>query len=270
MVDGLLEAVQRGVTVYDLSRPYVIGMPQSSSHPPYYRAMPKRHGDVVRADGGSSASDIVTFGTHVGTHIDALGHIAQDGLLTGGTDAASAQVGGGFSDHGIHTFSPGLFRAILLDVPAALEVETLAPDHEITPAQLDVALERSGATPTAGDIMLVRSGWGKRWEDGDAYVGVATGVPGVGAAGARWLAAFLPVAVGADTITFERDQPGEGHASLPVHRILLVEHGINIIENLDLEGVAQAGLSEFTLVVAPLPLVGATGSPLRALAVVGR
>lgn len=270
MSDGFLAALRRGVVVHDLSRPYVIGMPQSPSHPPYFRAMPRRHGDAMRSDGGSSASDIITFGTHVGTHIDALGHIAQDGLLHGDVDAAAAQRGGGFLVHGIHAFSPGLFRTILLDVPATLGVGGLEPDHEITPSQLEAALALTGVTPEVGDVLLVRTGWGARWADGAAYVGVKTGVPGVGVDGAHWLAAHRPRAVGGDSITFERDMPGEGHAQLPVHRIMLVEHGINIVENLDLEGISQVGLSEFTLVLAPLPLVGATGSPLRALAIVGK
>lgn len=270
MDDRLLEVVSEGLDVHDLSRPYLIGMPQSPSHPPYFRAMPRRHGDAMREDGGSSASDLVTFGTHVGTHIDALGHIAQDGLLHGGVDAHREQVGGGFARHGIDAFAPGLFRAILLDIPAVLGVDVLDPEHEVVPSELEDALVRTGASPREGDVLLVRTGWGALWDDGAAYAGVATGVPGVGVEGARWLAGLRPRAVGGDSITFERDEPGEGHRSLPVHRVLLVEHGINIVENLDLEGVSRAGLRTFTLVLAPLTLVGATGSPLRALALVPR
>jgi kynurenine formamidase len=268
MSDDLVTLIRRGLTVHDLSRPYLVGMPQSPSHPPYLRTMPRRHGDLVRTDGGSSASDLIVFGTHVGTHIDAIGHIAQDGLLHGDIDAVEAQRGGGFHDHGIHRFEPGLFRAILLDVPAAIGVDALEPDHQITPSELESALALAGVSPTQGDVLLVRSGWGARWDDGPAYVGTATGVPGVGVDGARWLAAHRPLAVGGDSITFEQDHPGEGHAALPVHRILLVEHGINIVENLDLERIARAGTREFALVLAPLMLVGATGSPVRALALV--
>jgi kynurenine formamidase len=270
MTDDLLAAVRRGTTTYDLARPYVVGMPQSPNHPAYWRAMPRRHGDAVRADGGSAANDLITFGTHVGTHIDALGHVSQDGLLHGGVPADAAQTGGGFPDHGIHVFSPGLFRGILLDVPAALGTAACEPGYEVSPADLDAALSLSGATPEPGDVLLVRSGWGARWDEGAAYVGAGTGVPGVAEAGARWLAAHRPRAVGADTIAFERLEPGKGHALLPAHRVLLVDEGINIIETMNLEDIARAGVREFALVLAPLPLVGATGSPVRPLAVVGR
>ena len=268
MTDSLLAAVRRGTRAYDLARPYVVGMPQSPNHPAYWRAMPRRHGDAVRADGGSAANDLITFGTHVGTHIDALGHVSQDGLLHGEVDAAAAQVAGAFPDHGIHVFPAGLYRGLLLDVPAALGVATCEPGYEITADDLDGALALTGAIPDPGDVLLVRSGWGARWDEGPGYVGAVTGVPGVAAKGARWLASHRPRAVGADSIAFERLEAGKGHALLPAHRILLVETGINIIETMNLESIASDGVREFTLVLAPLPLMGATGSPLRPLAVV--
>lgn len=267
MTDELLAAVRRGTTVYDLSRPYVVGMPQSPNHPAYWRAMPRRHGDMVRHDGGSAANDLITLGTHVGTHIDALGHVSQDGRLHGGLAADAAQSGGGFAEHGIHTFPPALFRGLLLDVPRALGIEACEPGYEITADDLDRALGLTGVRPEAGDVLLVRSGWGARWEEGASYIGAASGVPGVAEMGARWLAAHRPRAVGADSIAFERLEPGKGHAVLPAHRVLLVEEGINIIETMNLEDIARADVLEFTLVLAPLPLVGATGAPVRPLAI---
>jgi kynurenine formamidase len=82
------------------------------------------------------------------------------------------------------------------------------------------------------------------------------------------LASQAPRAVGADTIAFELLAPGSGHALLPAHRVLLVEHGIHIIETLALEDLAASRIREFTFMLAALPIVGATGSPVRPLAVV--
>jgi kynurenine formamidase len=56
---------------------------------------------------------------------------------------------------------------------------------------------------------------------------------------------------------------------MPVHVHLLVESGIHIIECLNLEELAAAGVSEFVFVGAPLKIRGATGAPLRPLALVG-
>lgn len=253
--------------VYDLSRPYERGMPQSPNHPAYTHALPRRHGDMVRPDGGSAANDVVVLGTHVGTHLDALCHVSQDGRLHGGRDAATEQVGGRFTELGVHTVAPIVGRALLLDVPAALGVDACEAGVEIRPADLDAVLERQGVQPRPGDALLVRSGWGARWDEGEAYLGRESGVPGVGEEGARWLAGHRPRVVGADTIAFERLAPGAGHTALPAHRVLLVEEGILIIETLDLERLAADAVHEFLLVVAPLRLVGATGSPVRPLAV---
>ena len=268
MTDKLFEALASGVQVYDLSRLYEIGMPQSPNHPAYWRSMPRRHGDRVRDDGGSAANDLIVMGTHVGTHMDALGHVSHDGLLYGDVQAADEQVGGGFPTHGIDAVAPLFTRGVLLDIPAVRGVTALEGGDEISPEDLDAALERHDGEVCPGEVLLIRSGWGQRWHDRDAYIGHDSGVPGVSAAGARWLAARRPAAVGADTIAFEHLPAGKGHAVLPAHRILLVEEGINIIETMDLERLALDGVDACTLVLAPLPLVGATGAPVRPLAVV--
>lgn len=119
-------------------------------------------------------------------------------------------------------------------------------------------------------MVLVRSGWGQLFAEGDPFLGPQSGVPGVGEAGARWLASRKVHAAGADTIAFERLAPGGGHTLLPAHRVLLVENGTYIIEALDLEELAASGHSEFTFVLVPLNIYGATGSPVRPLAVVTR
>ena len=257
--DALLEALAQGVQVFDLGREMFIGMPQSPNHPQFRTALQRRHGDVMRDDGGSAASELLVTGTHVGTHVDALAHVSHCMRLYGGVDAAEAQTGGRFSAHGIENVAPMVCRGVLIDVGEC------APGHEVTPDELEAACP-AGLRP--GDVALVRTGWGRHWPDVDAYVGRESGVPGPGEAGARWLASKRVRAAGSDTIAFERVEAGKGHALLPAHRVLLVEEGIHIIETLDLEGLSAAGVTEFLFVMAPLKLVGATGSPVRPLAVV--
>lgn len=256
------------VRLFDLSRPMVPGMPQSPNHPAYSHALVRRHGDMVRPDGGSAANDVIVTGTHVGTHVDALSHVSHRGALHGGVDAQQAVQGGRFAVYGAEAIAPMLCRGILLDVPAALGLESCPPGYEITPGDLRDAAERQGTTPRPGDVVLVRSGWGQRWGDPAAYLGRDSGVPGVSEAGAQWLADQRVRAAGADTIAFERLDPGAGHTHLPAHRVLLVEHGIHLIETMALEEIAAERLHEFLFVAVPLPLVGATGSPVRPLAVV--
>lgn len=268
--DALLEAISSGVQVFDLARPMQVGMPQSPNHPEYRHSLPRRHGDMVRSDGGSAANDLIVLGTHVGTHVDALCHVSHDGRLFGGHDAAAAQVGGRFTVHGAETIAPTLCRGVLLDVARALGRDVCDPGYEVTAADLLATAEQQGTPLRPGDAVLVRTGWGRLWDDRAAYQGLDSGVPGCGEEGAKLLASYEPSFVGADTIAFEQLKPGAGHAVLPAHRVLLVEHGINIIETMQLEELAAARVHEFTFVLATLPLVGATGSPARPLAVVSR
>lgn len=254
--------------VFDLSRPYFAGMPQSPNHPEYRHALVRRHGDMVRADGSSAANDLIVMGTHVGTHIDAPAHVSDGGRLYGDHDAGKAQIGGRFSVLGIDTVAPIFGRGLLLDIPAALGVEACEPGYEVTPDDLEAALQVIGAQPRPDDVLVVRTGWGQRWDDREAYIGHASGVPGVSEVGAHWLAAYQPRALGSDSIAFEWLAPGAGHALLPAHRVLLVENGIPLIETMALEELAGAGIREFLFVASPLRLVGATGSPVRPLAVV--
>jgi len=266
-INVLLDAASGGVQVIDLGRPLFAGMPQSPNHPEFRMALQRRHGDMVRADGSSAANEIVITGGHVGTHIDALSHVSYRGHLHGGVDAAAAQAGGRFSQLGVETIAPLVCRGVLLDVPAALHTDVCEPGYEITAEDLEAAAASAGVRPEPDDVLLVRSGWGIHFDNREQYIGHTTGVPGVGLPGARRLSSWRPKAVGADTIAFEQLAPGMGHALLPVHCHLLVEAGIYIIEAMDLDGLAAAGIHEFLFVASPLKLLGATGSPVRPLAI---
>lgn len=262
-----LEHLAARADVFDLGRPLFVGMPQSPNHPPYWHALPRRHGDSYRDGSDSAANDIIVTGTHVGTHIDALSHVSHEGRMHGGLDAALAQVGGRFEELGVHTIEPIVSRGVMLDIPSVLGEEICPGDYEVTPEDLDRAVERQGTQPRPGDALLIRTGWGRHFGDRDLFMGTETGAPGVSEEGAKWIAETGARVAGAETIAFEHIPPGRGHSALPAHRVLLVEHGIYIIETMDLAAVAEAQVYEFLFVAAPLKLVGATGSPVRPLAI---
>jgi kynurenine formamidase len=85
---------------------------------------------------------------------------------------------------------------------------------------------------------------------------------------AQWLIDRGVAVAGGETIAFEQIKPGAGHGLLPVHRMFLVEQGINIIETMRLTELLDSGVTEFLFVLAPIRVVGATGAPVRPLAVV--
>jgi kynurenine formamidase len=115
----------------------------------------------------------------------------------------------------------------------------------------------------AGDVVVLRTGWAQRFENAREFVNNTRG-PGPGIAGARWLSERRIFAAGADTVAFEKSPD----PAMPVHVHLLVESGIHIIECLNLEELAGAGVTEFLFIGAPLKLRGATGAPFRPLALV--
>jgi kynurenine formamidase len=64
------------------------------------------------------------------------------------------------------------------------------------------------------------------------------------------------------------DRDPETGATLFAHVYLLPQKGVYILENLNLEELARDRRWEFAFIGVPLKLKGATGSPLRPLALV--
>ena len=83
MSDDLLRALDSGIEVFDLAQPLAAETPHSPNHPPFRMALMRRHGDTVREDGGSAASELISTGGHTGTHVDALAHVSYMGRLHG-------------------------------------------------------------------------------------------------------------------------------------------------------------------------------------------
>ena len=257
-----------GARIYDLAQPFESGMPQSPNHPTFQMALVRRHGDVTRPDGGSAANEMIVTGCHVGTHIDALCHVSQDGLLYDAVPAADVTTNRGFSRHGVDQIPPFVGRGVFLDVAKLRGVRVLAPGEAVTANDLDAAAEAGGVDIRPGDAVLIGTGWSTLWSNRAAYEGQTGGAPGPDESAGTWLAERRVAMAGAETIAFEQIQPGQGHRTLPVHRILLVENGINIVESMRLHELAADNIAEFMFVLSPLKLVGATGSPVRPLAVV--
>lgn len=243
-------------------------MPVSPNHPAFQIAMMRRHGDMIRSDGGSAANEMFLLGGHVGTHMDALGHVSQDGLMYGGIDASSSQSNHGLTSLGIDTVDPVVCRGVLLDVATLHNTDVLDPGYEVTAEDLEAAAAAAYVVVSPGDAVLIRTGWAAHWDDVDVFRGQVGGVPGPGEGAAKWLVEHEVRVTGAETIAYEVIRRGAGHATLPVHRILLVESGINIMEVMNLSALAEAGVREFLFMAAPLKIVGGTGSPMRPVAII--
>ncbi len=248
--------------VFDLEQPRFAGAPSHPAHAPGFNYFLHRHHARGAPEARTSASGLVVMPEHSGTHIDALAHQAENMLLHGGIHVHSGvQTSVGFRVHGVDTLEPLVGRGILLDIAGG---ERLPSDHAITRDELEHAATASGVEVRSGDVVLVRTGFGALWDDAPQYLHAA----GVSAAGSRWLADRGVRAVGADNMAWDVIGPldPELGVTLPGHLLLLVRAGIPIIENLNLEELAAARAYEFAFVCLPLKMRGATGSPVRPIA----
>lgn len=256
---SVLEALA-SARIFDLEQPRYAGGPSHPAHAPGFNYFLHRQHAPGAAEARTGASGIVVMPEHSGTHIDALVHQAENLVLHGGVRAdGGIQTPTGFKAMGIDTMPPIVRRGVLLDVAGERRLD---PDYAITPDDLDRARR---VDIRGGDAVLVRTGFGALWARPDEYLHAA----GVSAGGSRWLIEHKVAAVGADNVAFDVmgvTDPELG-VTLPGHILLLVRAGIPILENLNLEELAAAGVHEFAFVCLPLKMRGATGSPVRPIAI---
>lgn len=256
------------VRVFDLAVALEAGMPHHPYHPPFGLSLAKRHGEGMYPDGVSSAMELLVTGAHVGTHVDALGHIAKDGLVYGGRPVMDDQSPtSGLGVGSVEEVPPLIGRGHLVDFERILGREA-TPADGLGEAELEGWFADREA-PGPGSIVLVRTGWMKKWPDYNDYLGLTTGVPGVALSGARWLSARGILATGSDTHNYEHKY-SPSVVALSVHVHNLVEQGIPIMETLNLEVLAAESVHEFLFVALPLRVRGGTGSPLRPVAIATR
>jgi kynurenine formamidase len=253
--------------VYDLEQPRYFGAPIHPAHAPgHFYTLHRRH-ERGAGEARTSASGFMYTAEHSGTHIDALCHQAEDLHLYGGREVnASVQTAYGFTELGVETIAPLITRGVLLDIARYRAVDRIGAGNPIGHDELEAAAQKQGVQVSEGDVVLVRTGNGALWQEPSVYLQAG----GVSGSGSQWLASKRVRAVGADNMAW--DEVGlvdpDLKVTLPGHVILLVRYGIYIIENLFLEELARDQCYEFTFICLPLKLRGATGSPVRPIAIV--
>jgi len=221
------------------------------------------------AHGFGFADDVLVMPNQAGTQWDALAHIFWKGRLYNGFDA-SGVTSAGAQRCGIENHSRSfVMRGVLLDVARHKEVDSLEPGYAISADDLDATAAAQRVEVRAGDAVIVRTGLleARRGQWGDYAGGPA---PGLSLHVAPWLHEHNVAAVATDTWGCEV-RPNEIELFQPLHVVALVHMGIPFGEIWDLQAIgedcASDGVYEFLLSAAPLPITGAAGSPVNALAV---
>lgn len=135
----------------------------------------------------------------------------------------------------------------------------------ITAADLQQCAARQGTEIRRGDIVLFRTGWQQVFRDQGSGAFFQS-EPGIGLNAAHFLADLGVAAVGSDNYGVEV-VPTENAEPSPVHRLLIRDYGVYLMELLNLDQLAADRCFEFMFVAAPLKITGGTGSPINPLAI---
>jgi kynurenine formamidase len=264
----ILQRIDAG-KIYDLGVDLFVGMPDCCSAAfgdPIYQIWtthaPARGGDELL----SHSSEAISMNTHTGTHIDTLSHFGLHGKIWNGVSADESLGVRGWAKSGAEKYPPIVARGVLIDVAKAKGVDILPASYGITVNDLKLALEKQDTALAEGDVVLVRTGQMTLWPDKSKLSLFQQS--GLSLEAAQWLAEEQKAMVlGADNLGLERFPSTNPQNFAPVHSYLLAEKGVSFIELLWLEELSKDHVYEFAFITSPLKLRGATGSPIRPVAI---
>ncbi len=206
------------------------------------------------------------------THIDALCHIAYRGQLYNGRPAGLVGTSGARALD-ITDYAQGVVgRGVLLDIARLRGVSWLEPGTAVRRAELEAAEEAQRVRLGEGDLFVFRTGHHRRrselgpWDNGYGGEGKAgLHVDAMSLLHERRVAGFLP---DGDGEAIPSTVEGIGY---PIHPLQITAMGMLAADSLNLEDLADACEAEqrweFMVVLAPLRIPGATGSPFNPIAV---
>lgn len=213
----------------------------------------------------SYTGDAVLMYTHTGTHIDALSHFGLDGRIWNGFHHGQHQGDVGWKKGGAEQVPPIVARGVLVDVAGFKGVDVLPDSYRIQPADLEGALARQGVGLEPGDAVFIRTGRMRHIADARKYM---DNPPGLGLDAAKWLVeGHGAMLLGADNLSLETFPVETPDNWVPVHTYLEAEQGVAIVEVVDLEALARDRVYEFAFIGAGLKLRGASGAPMRPIAI---
>jgi kynurenine formamidase len=223
-----------------------------------------------REGGGGGVVDYYGYVYHgyLMTHIDALCHVWHDDGLWNGRDPEGEITSNGVRWGGIEHWRDGIVtRGVLLDVPKHRGEPYVAQDNPVHGWELEEIAMAQGTAIEPGDALVVYSGR-EAWQAANPdWSGYGMTSPGLHAS-------CLPFLRDRDVSILVWDlmdarPSGYDGFGLSVH-YALTAYGVALVDNALLEPLARAcdeeGRYEFMLTLAPLPVVGGTGSPLNPIA----
>jgi kynurenine formamidase len=267
--------VLAATTACRTGRTYPLGLPVQRKGVPVidFRPAPERY--TLFRDTDSSTfkkfgferpigvnEDMLVLPTHNGTHMDALAHFASGDTIWNGHPAATFEANRGASRCGVEKLGPVVGRGVLLDVAGHLGVDWLELGAPIDSALLEACRAAAGVQIRPGDVLLVRTGWLEFFASLRRGAAVPYEQPGISLDAVEFVADHDIAVVGADNAAVEVI-PFDAGRALGVHEALLHDLGVILFEHLVLAAPAADGCTEGLFVAMPLPVTGASGSPVN-------
>lgn len=199
--------------------------------------------------------DMISGWVGVGSQLDGLGHAGIDNVFYNCTRAKDFLKADGITKFGIEKLPAIATRAVILDMVALLGKDPVPEGTTFNRAEIEAALKKQNLAINKGDVVIFYTGWTKLiGKDDKRY---ATGEPGLGIDGARYLASLNVAMVGADTWGLDAVPFEDPNVQWRVHQILLTENGIYIIENVNTEEAVKDGVYEGLFTLGPARITGA-------------
>jgi kynurenine formamidase len=190
-------------------------------------------------------TELVSGTMQLGTHLDALSHLQMGDRGYGGLTVEDLADTNGVKHLGIETVPQIVTRGWLVNVSGLEAGEVIGTEHC---AEID---------PEPGDAVLFHTGWSRHWDQPEVYL---SGEPGPGCELAEWLAERDVALTGCDTWSYGPVPPEDPDRPFRVPQILNIDHGVFVVENLDLAELAADGVRRFALILTHAKLRGATGA----------
>ena len=270
-----LATVQEGLTI-SLSRTVSFEATVDSPNPPVHFMTESGEGwaggDKVSARPYAVAMDyfgMVFHGVTI-THVDSLSHFFWEGKTYNGKPAHLVSTSMGATVGSVEEAKNGIVtRAVLVDVPLVRGVDWVERGEGVMPDDILRAEAQCGFQVEEGDLLLIRTGQLHRRN----VEGPVDRSQGSTACQAGCLPLFHQRGIamlGSDT---GNDVNPSQYAKVPspIHQVGITAMGLWILDNADLEEVAEACRQrnrwEFLVSIGPLRLHHATGSPVNPIAV---
>ncbi|HAR82239.1 MULTISPECIES: cyclase family protein [Sulfitobacter] len=240
----------------------VIG-PDTPAFPPRSLSLqvvqPNQHGGQKLSSFGYEGNyndDLLQTWIGIGSQLDGLGHLGEDGMYYNCLDEKEISAISGLTKLGTHAVPPLVGRAVIIDMAKHMGKDVLAAGEHFGEAEITAAMEAQQITVNEGDIVLFHTGWTDGMMESDPTAWGST-EPGLNNEGAVFMASMNPMAVGADTWGLEAIPPKEGDKVFYGHVTLLKDNGIYILETMNTGPLVAEGVQEFMFVLGQ-PLIKGT------------